>query len=404
VGAGGSALRFRAVSIDYTGRAATADGNAVESGVKVRARTAVARSLIGVDAIRERRPRLRSSGDSETVSGAYPNAIMVVVAHWREPTEQGPDAPESDRIGYLSRCIESVLSLEVGQVITAVLTNAPDGTAEDLAPYLQATSNPVPVETLRDMSAFKPPFRGRRHVFSIGWKPGVAIRRHGFFLTWGHKALFRRALADPNISLLLYLEDDLRFTQESLSYWCTFREPLSRVGFIPGYVRYELKDGERYLIDQVRQQDPTRLSVQLPRSIDEEAAEMRVVGLANPYQAMYILDRPLARRHFLYSPFRDPLRSGVTGTWPIRERAATGPTFDDVPAGFPSRNVVPVYGSANDGFRLEPTCLIEHLPNTYTSGAESPFGRIRVEDLFSADPHPVHVDPRWEALLRGRSF
>ena len=83
----------------------------------------------------------------------------------------------------------------------------------------------------------------------IGWRPGL-IRRHGFYLTWAHKRLFRYALRDQGFSHFIYLEDDLRFTRESLTYWCRFREPLALHGLLPGFVRYDELDDTRYVVNQ----------------------------------------------------------------------------------------------------------------------------------------------------------
>ena len=66
----------------------------------------------------------------------------------------------------------------------------------------------------------------------------------------------------------------------------------------------------------------------------------------------------------------------------MRERASTGPIFDEVPEGLVSRNVVPVR-MAGEGQQLDPDCLIEHMAPTHSSST-GPFGKLRVDELFQA--------------------
>jgi hypothetical protein len=280
-----------------------------------------------------------------------------------------------------------VLGLDVDQVVVAVLTNEPPQVAEDLAHDLDASPNPTAPRIIRSADALQPPFEESRQIFSIGWEPSLLARTAsqtpGFYLTWGHKAVLRRVFRDPKVSLLIYLEDDIRFTSESLAYWCRYRKPLAEVGLLPGFVRYEERDGTRYVVDQIRRQ-VIRRAVRLAGGDDEPA----FTELENPYQGMYVLDRPLAARHVRCSPYRGPFRSSVAssqgGYWNVRERAAAGPIFDDVPALFRSRNVVPIREAADASKRLDQMCLLEHMGRTYVDRDNSPFGKLRVADLFEA--------------------
>ncbi len=326
--------------------------------------------------------------DEEEWAIGAPSAAVVaaLVAHWRDPS--APAEASHARRRHLAACVESVLGLDVDQVVVAVLTNEPQPVAEDLALDLDAiSSNSIAPRILGNADAFKPPFEGSRQIFSIGWKPSrlarTASRTPGFYLTWGHKAVLRRVFRDPKLSLLIYLEDDIRFTSESLAYWCRYRKPLAEIGLLPGFVRYEERDGTRYVVDQIRRQ-VVRQEVRLPGMDDEPA----FTELENPYQGMYVLDRPLADRHVRYSPYRGPLRSSVAssrgGYWNVRERAAAGPIFDDVPARFRSRNVVPIREAVDASKRLDQMCLLEHMGRTYVDRDNSPFGKLRVEDLFEA--------------------
>jgi hypothetical protein len=311
-----------------------------------------------------------------------PTAIFAAVSHWRDPSAPAETAVERRR--YLAACVESVLRLDVDQVVVAVLTNNSQQVAEDLALDLDARAGqPTALQILPNSDAVKPPFEERRQVFSIGWKPGrlaqTASRAPGYYLTWAHKAILRRVFRDPELSLMIYLEDDLKFTGESLDYWCRYRKPLAELGLLPGFVRFEERDGVRYVVDQVQRQ-AIRQEIRL-RGVDGDPT---FTQLENPYQGMYILDRPLAERHLRYSPYRGPLRSTLSSGvyWLVRERAAYGPMHDDVPEGFRYRHVVPIRAAVQGSVRLDPVCLLEHMGSTYVDQDNSRFGNVLLENLF----------------------
>ncbi len=380
-----------------------------------RAQVATVYPLAALDSARRRRPPDPAS--TSACGGApdvQPSGVFAAVPHWRSQPD-ARTAPASsvaphdvDRSQIFVDCIKSLLDLDVDRVVVAVLTNEPRETARDLSSRLAASSSDVPVSTLPDLRAFNRPHADGRQVVVIGWRPGL-IRRHGYYLTWAHKPLFRRALEDPGLSHFIYLEDDMRFTSESLAYWCRFREPLARHGLLPGFVRYEVFDDARYVVDQkarqsVDQVDRQGVVLSQPDTGRGSGLDLRFVSLNNPYQGMYVIDRELAIDHLWNSPARSSLLSRSI-KWPtdvqlraaiIRERAAIGPILDDVPPGFGSRNVVPLQMPRPGEYRLDPACLIEHLTGNYSRSRKA-FGKIRVEDLFlpaTSDPHAAGISPR----------
>jgi hypothetical protein len=338
--------------------------------------------------------------------------VLVAVPHWHGQSdlttaESSPVAPNRlDRSQIFADCIGSLLELDVDRVVVAVMTNEPRQTARDLSSRLATNSSDVPVGVLANVASFNGSHADDHQIVVIGWRPGL-IRRSGFYLTWAHKCLFHQALRDPGFSHFIYLEDDIRFTRESLSYWCRHREPLALHGLLPGFVRYETLDDARYVVDQQKRQRVDRAGrprVTLSRSDTGRGSgpDLRFVNLNNPYQGMYVIDRELAIDHLRSSPARSPLLSGAI-RWPnnmhehgllIRERAAMGPIFDDVPPGFIARNVVPVQAPRPGEYRLDPSCLIEHLTGNY-SRSDTSFGKIRVEDMFN--PQPASLSSRGSA-------
>lgn len=323
------------------------------------ASTRLAHALIGVDRVRAAVSR---RGEAPADLGPAPESVLAVIAHWR------PGTPE--RLPYVEQCVRGVLALSARQVVAVVLTNEPGPAARELAERL----GPVPVRVAE--AAEVPAAAGEREVLVVGWRPGLR-HRHGFYLTWGHVPILRAAARGGRFSHLAYLEDDMRLTDAHLRYWSRYRRPLAAHGLLPGLVRFEEREGERYLVDALYPLDPALRR----RVVEVDGAPVAFVNLANPYQALYILDPALAATHFRFSRGRTPLRSRAS-EWAVRERAASGPIFDDVPEGLVSRNVVPVHMEGGRQ-RLDPDCLIEHMAPTHSSSA-SPFGNVRVDELFQA--------------------
>ena len=114
----------------------------------------------------------------------------------------------------------------------------------------------------------------------------------------------------------------------------------------------------------------------------------RLVNMRTPYQGFYVLDGPLAERHFATSAFRGPRRSQLSaslgGGWAIRERAAAGAIFDDLPHGLASRNVVPL--RRGHGPYLVPldVALVRHLPSNYYTDAATKKATVPVDAAFLA--------------------
>ena len=88
---------------------------------------------------------------------------------------------------------------------------------------------------------------------------------------------------------------------------------------------------------------------------------------------MYLLDKQLALE-FLFSDASSP----DTGIWGIREKAAQGLTYWNVPASAHSRIIV----GLSQEMQIHPHSQIHHLPNNYADNPNSPFGKIPVDSIF----------------------
>lgn len=305
---------------------------------------------------------------------AAPDAVFAAVTHWRP---EGPEDHLRLRLACLGRCLDGLLDMNVDRVVVAVITNAPEATAATLREHRRGRDDTVPVRTVDRMP--EGDWAGPREVLAVRWHPRRWHRR-GDYLPWAHVPLLRRAAESERFSHLLYLEDDLLFEDSHLRFWCRYRKPLAALGLIPGFTLFEWLGRERILVGVVTPVDPVVRRQRIPG--DYPGLCSHVVNLENPYQAFYVLDRALAAEHF--SRPRSALRSRAAMSVPlgVRERAAAGPLFYHVPPGLKSRNVVPVLIEGGRQ-RLDPECLVEHLPGNYSRDPGSAFGSLKLDDLFT---------------------
>ena len=86
---------------------------------------------------------------------------------------------------------------------------------------------------------------------------------------------------------------------------------------------------------------------------------------------MYFLDRQLMEE-FADSPAKSP----DFGRWPIREKAAQGLTFVNIPEGYTSRNLVLIDHHTKT---IPQEAWIHHLPNNYATNKKEIFGKIPMQ-------------------------
>ena len=221
------------------------------------------------------------------------------------------------------------------------------------------------------------------------------VKGNPWRLTWTHKRVFRDLVLHhrpfEQLSHLVYIEDDMALPPGALDYWCTYRPALAPHGLLPGFLRVEGPPDDLCVTGWRRRSDG-RPRVALRSQTPGAAGEVVwFVNLSNPYQAMYVLDEELADWHFRYSDFRTLRRSKLSktfgGHWGVPERAAAGPIFDGpIPAGFHSRNVLPLVASAGSRALPLPSSLVHHLPWKDHDDPTVPQGKRRVAESFVLDP------------------
>jgi hypothetical protein len=182
-----------------------------------------------------------------------------------------------------------------------------------------------------------------------------------WLLTWEHKKIMLTEIkkGDKN-SLFLYIENDMKFTQENLNYWLEHRKNLKESKLIPSFVRVEhsSKQNSWLAIDHFGGK-PSKNN-ELPKF---ESKGKTFVQLANPYCACYLMDLELAEEYANSRAFTEKESRELTW-WDIGARAAMGVQFVDVPKNFTSRHVVPI-DKAGDYCKISNSAVLHHLPNLY---------------------------------------
>ena len=232
---------------------------------------------------------------------------------------------------------------------------------ETVVTVITNTDDPQQLAALREV------LQGKGFEFRLLSVTGLD---HPHLLPWSHFPVFQAQFEDPTITNFLYVEDDLLLTRESVLYWVTGRDQLRGRGLIPSFLRVERKLGDDrwYVTDTLQAHYRSLPSV-------EVSGDLHFVSLPTPYQGMYLLDRELMAEH-LAGPSSHPEQH--PGGWEAREKAAQGLTFSNVPAGFYARNVVPYLPMER---RVDPRCLVHHLPNNYANSA-SVHGKVLLDELI----------------------
>jgi hypothetical protein len=177
--------------------------------------------------------------------------------------------------------------------------------------------------------------------------------------------------AAPTISHFLYREDDIRLTQTNMAWWLQAHRKLQKYGLYPGLLRYEVHPttGILYSSDVIAPatyEDTSKLVF--------KDGSYAFLNLKHPYQGLSLLDRAIMAE-YLQMP-----ASAIDRTnWGIREKANQGLTFWNVPPGFQSR---PMVGYDVMNKRIDPRCLIHHLPNTYVMDPKEPLGNVALAELL----------------------
>jgi len=212
---------------------------------------------------------------------------------------------------------------------------------------------------------------GRRHGLALSLFVPSGLG-HPYLLPWSHFEVMRARHADSTFTHFLYQEDDLLVRLETLHYLLGAREMLRETRLLPSILRVEKKDadGDWYATDVT-----AAVSLAGCSQVQDKSGVIGFLNLPGLYQGMYFLDREAMTEH-LEGRSSHP----DSGKWRIRERAAQGLTFSNVPEGFASRNVLPYHVASR---RIDPSCFVHHLPDNYATNPRARHGKLRVDEILT---------------------
>ncbi|MBF0582612.1 MAG: sel1 repeat family protein [Magnetococcales bacterium] len=281
--------------------------------------------------------------------------LVAVAFHYRE-----------ERLGYLATMLSSLFAFPVNILHVVVMTN---------------TENPAEMEAIQAIC--HPLFSASKNAIV---QPYSGLE-DPFMLTWCFRPLLQELFLAKNASYthFIYLEDDIELSFLNFCYFVSYRDLLQAHNLIPAFVRVEFNDSIKKHVST-----DNWYQTELDKGKKIACGDYYFVDLTNPYMAMFIMDRALAEE-YVASPSSDCLTSRSIVSWGIREQAAMGLTFENVPPGFMSRYVVPI--SMTD--RMAPLCSwIYHLPNNLANYPNTPNGKLPMAQL---------VVPAEVSLLRVRA-
>lgn len=237
-----------------------------------------------------------------------------------------------------------------------------------------------------------------RRGFTLGYDQTRNLA-HPWHLTWWHKRHLREWFGrggSPE-DLFMYIEDDIVVSAENVAYFERALPGCKKAGCLPGFLRYETgPTGARISPDYRGYQ---AVAPQHRMTIDGQA----FIAPTYSYWAGFILDRELCAE-YLASPWSDLEAADAlpqSRNHSCRVQSAWALTFENVPAGLPSRYVVPV----DAAMRPLPECQVWHCANNYSRSKKYNFGTVPMSRIFQQPGLGVELRQRmWDAAaLRRRA-
>lgn len=247
------------------------------------------------------------------------------------------------------------------------------------------TSNVDRYETSGLLRPYQERFAEKGHSLTLNVAGDLSNPR---MLTWEHKKFIRPWLehASPGEDYFLYIEDDIVITNANLVYFIRAKNQLRPHGLIPGFVRYETRDGDIRLVDVTR---PEYWQRDRSLSIDGVLYHANV----NPYWAGFMVDRSLAEEYVASRSF-SPTDSEFVA-WNIQERSAMGLTYENPPPRLKTRVVIPIVNGAPD-----PDCLVWHCSNSYSAENHPLNARLTPSQAYQTEALAGYLQRKARAALR----
>lgn len=275
---------------------------------------------------------------------------------WKKDLLTRPRSKDfKNRNAYLLTVIDELNSLNVKKIQINVISNTFE--AENDLTSLRILKN-VKFHVFPNYKEFNP-IRNSPWILEKANSP--------WFMAWEHKNILAKDVKNVSSDkvLFLYIDNDIRFTQQSLDYWLEHRQTLMEKNLIPGFTLVEFSMPRQCWVSLSTFQGKPFAIEDLPRVTIKSNT---YVNLPNPYSACYLLDLDLAEEYINSEAFIESKSRNLTW-WDIGARAAMGLTFVNIPKNFSSRLVVPIRQLNKDYLILEDAKL-HHMPNIYSRTRE----------------------------------
>jgi hypothetical protein len=170
------------------------------------------------------------------------------------------------------------------------------------------------------------------------------------------------------------ISKNIVFSYVNFCYFVSHRQKLASTGLLPSFLRVEYS--------AIRQ---GYVSIDNPHIVNvanlpfHDIGDSIVISVPQPYCACFALDIPLAVEYVNSKSFNMEASKQLCH-WGIRERAAMGLCFEQIPKPFRHRYVVPIVKDTG----MPPSWTwVWHMPNTYADNPAETFGKIRMDELFT---------------------
>ncbi len=190
---------------------------------------------------------------------------------------------------------------------------------------------------------------GKDHIGKLF--PEVECIVHGqlsdpFRLTWVCRDVMETQLDE--FDYFMYLEDDILVPSQAIHKWCSDMNLISQTGYLRGFVRIEFTpEGQLRLTDFTKRITAKKIRI----------GKELFFNSPKPYNAFWIYTKEQMLEFIKTPSWTDEGRC----PWDVRERAAAGMLFEDIPENSLSKTLIPLSGET----KIDPDAFVYHLPNNY---------------------------------------
>lgn len=178
---------------------------------------------------------------------------------------------------------------------------------------------------------------------------------HSFYLTWQHRAHFKKNI--DNYENFMYLEDDMYLPfQNYQNYLTSFKVLWPK--FVPSFVRIEEFQGKEFITDCIKTQELNVFNIN----------GKQFTTLSNPYHAFWIMPA---------NELRETMIDTFVRVDQSREHAASYPMWELF------KKPLVELEHVNGKFEISKKCYSYHLANNYATCKESPHAKIEPKNIFS---------------------